>query len=644
MKHLTACPWLKVTVFILTVLFILMSCAGVITIYCSIATEVYTTSENEYKQDLFKDMAFMDIKNTVYTYYETDEDISSLIPSENISYFEIKDFQTSEILSSYGEMSENSTIYKNNFILKEQYSPENYNYNQGIILYSVGKFPSEIKDGETFISASLTLSSPLTAQDKYLFIENSVSTLYSVRYTIFPLTVLFIICSVIGFVFLMYASGRQKDTDEIRPSFGVKIPLDLFLASVAGIFILGLIILVEAGALTEPQDIVIVVIYITAGLSAALGLSMSIAARIKTNTLFKNTVIYMVLHIFYRIFKKIFSFLSFIFRNMHLLAKVCGITAVFFIADFIFSALLLENDVMILVWVLFKLFELGVILLCVLMWNRLLKGAESLANGELTHKIDTSNLVLDFKEHADALNSIAGGMKTAVNERLKSERMKTELITNVSHDIKTPLTSIINYSDLISKEHTENEKITEYSSVLLRQSEKLKRLIEDLIEASKASTGNLDVKLEEMQIDVFVDQAVAEYRDRLEKNMLSVVMSVPEHPVLIMADGRRLWRIFDNIMNNICKYSLSGTRVYISLEEIGKKAKITFKNTSKDELNISADELLERFSRGDSSRNTDGNGLGLSIAQSLTELQGGELSLVTDGDLFKVILEFPIIG
>ena len=204
----------------------------------------------------------MDIKNIVYRYYETDEDISSLIPSENISYFEIKDFQTSEILSSYGEVSADSTIYKNNFILQEQYSPENHNYNRGIILYSVGKFPTEIKDGETFISASVTLSSPLDAQDKYSFTENLI------RYTVFPLTLLCIICAVVGFVFLMYASGRQKETEEIRPSFGVKIPLDLFLALVAGIFILGFIILVEAGALSEPQDVVIIVIYITAAISS----------------------------------------------------------------------------------------------------------------------------------------------------------------------------------------------------------------------------------------------------------------------------------------------------------------------------------------------------------------------------------------
>ncbi len=642
MKQLTACPWLKVTVFILTVLFILMSCGGVVTMYYSIATNVYTTSENEYKESLFKNTAFMDIKNTVYNYYCISDDISSYIPSKNISYFEIKDHTTSEILCSYGEKTD-GTVYKENFISSEEYYPENHNYNYSIFLHPVNKFRGEPNEGETFISASLILSSELTSQDKYSFIESLVTTLYSVRYTVFPLTLLCIICSVIGFVFLMYASGRQKDTSEIKPSFGVKIPLDLFLASVIGLFVFALFVLEEIGALAEPQDIVVLTMYITAAISSALGLSMSVAARIKTNTLFKNTVIYMICRLLYRILKKAFGFLCVIFRNMHILAKVCGIAAVFFIADFIFSALLFEKDIMLVIWVLFKLFELGVILLCVLMWNRLLKGASALAKGEVSHKIDTSNLILDFKSHGEALNSIAGGMKTAVDERLKSERIKTELITNVSHDIKTPLTSIINYSDLISKERTENGKITEYSSVLLRQSEKLKRLIDDLIEASKASTGNLEVKLEEMQIDVFVNQAVAEYRDKLEKSMLSTVLSVPDHPVMIMADGRRMWRIFDNLMNNICKYSLSGTRVYISLEDMGNEAKITFKNTSRDELNISADELFERFSRGDSSRNTDGNGLGLSIAQSLTELQGGKIAITTDGDLFKVILTFPKI-
>jgi signal transduction histidine kinase len=215
------------------------------------------------------------------------------------------------------------------------------------------------------------------------------------------------------------------------------------------------------------------------------------------------------------------------------------------------------------------------------------------------------------------------------------------LITNVSHDIKTPLTSIINYTDLISKEPCENEKIKEYTAVLTRQSERLKKLIEDLIEASKASTGNLEVILSPCEVNVLLSQAVGEYEEKFQQQDLQLIVKQPEHPVRIMADGRRIWRVFDNLLNNICKYAQSGTRVYLDLLETEEDVEIVFKNTSAQALNISADELKERFVRGDSSRNTEGNGLGLSIAQSLIELQKGTMDLQVDGDLFKVVLIFP---
>ena len=226
---------------------------------------------------------------------------------------------------------------------------------------------------------------------------------------------------------------------------------------------------------------------------------------------------------------------------------------------------------------------------------------------------------------------------------MKSERMKTELITNVSHDIKTPLTSIINYADLIGKVETDNTTIKEYADVLHRQSEKLKRLIDDLIEASKASTGNIELNMERCDLNVIIPQITGEYNDRLNEMGLSLITKVPEEPVLIMADGRRLWRVFDNLMGNILKYSLPGTRVYITMVRQNGEAIIVFKNTSRDPIDLTPEELTERFVRGDESRNTEGNGLGLSIAKSLVELQGGAISLYADGDLFKVILRFPLI-
>ncbi|MBR4966043.1 MAG: HAMP domain-containing histidine kinase, partial [Lachnospiraceae bacterium] len=272
------------------------------------------------------------------------------------------------------------------------------------------------------------------------------------------------------------------------------------------------------------------------------------------------------------------------------------------------------------------------------------KGAKSLAEGDLSAQIETKYLVADLKAHGKDLNNIGCAVAKAVEERLKSERMKTELITNVSHDIKTPVTSIINYSDLIQKE-SDPDKIKEYAEVIERQSAKLKNLVEDLVEASKASTGNLEMQLMPTDVGVLLMQAVGEYEKRLKDAGLEMIINCPDEQIMIMADGRRMWRVFDNLLNNICKYSLSGTRVYLTMENKGKEVCITFRNTSRDALNIAPEELLERFTRADASRHTEGNGLGLSIAKSLTQLQNGILELAIDGDLFKAVLQFPrVVG
>ena len=275
--------------------------------------------------------------------------------------------------------------------------------------------------------------------------------------------------------------------------------------------------------------------------------------------------------------------------------------------------------------------------------RRLQKGAQALADGNLSYQTDTKAMYWDFKKHGENLNRISEGMSAAVEKRLQSERMKAELITNVSHDIKTPLTSIINYSSLISEEKCDCEKHAEYSEVLVRKSEHLKRLLDDLVEISKAQSGNLDVELTPCDANVLLTQASGEYIQKCENAGLELVTAIPEGRIRIMADGRRIWRVFENLLNNAVKYSLSGSRVYISLARYGDFASFTFRNTSKTMLNITPDELTERFVRGDTSRSTEGNGLGLSIAKSLTELQNGKMDIDIDGDLFKVTLLFPIV-
>ena len=274
----------------------------------------------------------------------------------------------------------------------------------------------------------------------------------------------------------------------------------------------------------------------------------------------------------------------------------------------------------------------------------LFEGSKELAEGNLDATVDTTYLKGALREHGEHLNQISQGMSNAIEHQMKSERMKTELITNVSHDIKTPLTSIINYVDLIQKEAPDAQPFTDYVEVLGRQSQRLKKLIEDLVEASKAATGNLEVNLEPCDVGVLLDQMIGEYAEKLEQAQLEAVLDCPQEPLHILADGRRIWRVFDNLLNNICKYSMPGTRVYVTVREESTMVVILFRNISRSQLNISSDELMERFVRGDSSRNTEGSGLGLSIAQSLTELQGGKLQLEIEGDLFKVMLRFPKTG
>ena len=274
-------------------------------------------------------------------------------------------------------------------------------------------------------------------------------------------------------------------------------------------------------------------------------------------------------------------------------------------------------------------------------FGSLLNGAKNMAQGDLNQKINNQYLRGAFRQMAAELNSLADGAKIAAERQMKSERMKTELITNVSHDIKTPLTSIINYVDLLKSAETEEER-NQYLEVLDRQSQALKKLIEDLMDMSKASSGNVTVELSRIDIAEAVNQALGEFSDKLDAVALTPVFRHPEEAIAINADGKHLWRILHNLLSNACKYAMPGTRLYLDLMTLDGKAVLAIKNISKEELNMDAEALMERFVRGDASRNTEGNGLGLNIAQSLTHLQKGEMELLVDGDLFKVTLIFPL--
>ena len=270
----------------------------------------------------------------------------------------------------------------------------------------------------------------------------------------------------------------------------------------------------------------------------------------------------------------------------------------------------------------------------------LLESAKRMSRGDLDTKVNERMLIGGFREFAQQLNDLADVAVIAAQKQLKSERMKTELITNVSHDIKTPLTSIINYVDLLQKPHTPEQQ-GQYLEVLDRQSQRLKKLIDDLMEMSKASTGNIAVDIETVDAGEAVNQALGEFADKLEKAQLTPVFRQPDDPVYMLADGKLVWRVMSNLLGNAVKYALPGTRIYLDLMELDGKVILSMKNISREELNVHADELMERFVRGDASRNTEGSGLGLNITQSLMELQKGQLQILVDGDLFKVTLIFP---
>ena len=272
--------------------------------------------------------------------------------------------------------------------------------------------------------------------------------------------------------------------------------------------------------------------------------------------------------------------------------------------------------------------------------NKVLEGIRNISSGDLEFKIDTSDLKGDNKKLAEAVNAIGDGLFHAVDDSMKNERLKADLITNVSHDIKTPLTSIINYVDLLKRENIQNERAQNYLAVLEQKSQRLKQLTEDLLEASKISSGNITLQMERINFVELVYQTGGEFNEKFEAKGLTAVTKLPREPVVIMADGRRIWRVVENLYNNVAKYAMANTRVYVDMAVEADKVSLSIKNISQNALNIQADELTERFIRGDVSRSTEGSGLGLSIAKNLTNLMGGEFEIYLDGDLFKVTISF----
>ena len=459
--------------------------------------------------------------------------------------------------------------------------------------------------------------------------------IYNCRYQLIVIAaVSFILCLVL-FIFLLCAAGHRAGSEGIVPSFVDKIPFDLFtLLMIVAISCLWAIL-----AEMSYDSILLIMLACLVILVAALLILlyiMSFAVRVKLGGVIKGCIIYKVLAWVWRLIRSVCHAIAELVRGMPLVPKSCIAVAVILLLELIS----MSSGV---VWLITNALLAAALIYTAICAKKLLTAGHKLAAGDESCVVDTAKLYGPFREHGENLNTIRDGVSLAVEARMRSEHFRTELITNVSHDIKTPLTSIINYVDLLGKEKPENEKMREYIDVLQRQSARLKKLIDDLLEASKASTGNLTVNAEPCDVGVLLDQTLGEYGEKLSAAGLEPVLTKPEKPVIIMADGRHMWRIFDNLLNNICKYSQRGTRVYLEVCERDGKAVVTFRNISSRQLNISSDELMERFVRGDSSRNTEGSGLGLNIAQSLAQLQKGTMELTVDGDLFKVTLTFDVV-
>ena len=495
-------------------------------------------------------------------------------------------------------------------------------------------------------TVTVQLSPELAVGNDYALLEQ----LYTVRYRLIALAAVSILLFAACLVYLCCVAGRTPGNRVVRPGGLNRLPLDLYtgIIGVAGYSVLfvGVELLEEAANSGLGKTALILGMMLAVMLSLlVMALLFALAAQVKTKGGYwwRNSLTGRCLILLGKGICVLGKAITRLLRLIPVVWRLALIGCV--VGFFLFVDLIIAWQTNDLFW------ELGII--CIPMsyllllgylcyaYGTLYRGVQRMNRGDLSCKINTRYLFGSFRELADGLNEISHAAALAAEKQLYSERMKTELITNVSHDIKTPLTSIINYVDLLQRPHNDEEGI-QYLEVLSRQSQRLKKLVDDLMEMSKASTGNITTQIVKLDAAEAVTQALGEFADKLENAQLLPVLDVPDMPVMMLGDSRLVWRVLSNLLSNAVKYALPGTRLYVSIRRHDRQVVISIKNVSKEQLGISAEELMERFVRGDASRNTEGSGLGLNIAKSLMELQNGKLRLLVDGDLFKVTLVFPM--
>lgn len=648
MKGFLDKTWAKAAAFVLTLVFGVLTVLGGVGVAALISYDVFLDDGAFARQSLYENRCYSAVDHADsflrgnlanagllsdaggYGYSNIENSPTAVPGEESIPSFlkELsQDFSNEFTLDGFGchltvASDDTGEVYLENFALtytdKPLYTAQStrlYTLSDGSI-YAL-TYTADLLQVETAPTYSYLLLSWLT--------EHTGLTIF--------LTALFALLALFCFCFSMASAGHWAGHEGIHLTWLDKIPADVWLLVLLCVFYIGWdTFYYEWGR----------VFFCAALVPLVLLFLCAFAAQCKAGTVLRGALIGRIARFLWRIVRAVFRALLHTLVRLPLVWKTALVGLVIAGAEF----LLYINDfyrVRYGVFLVMKLIELLAVLYIAVSLRTLQKGGEKLARGDFSEPIDTRYLLWDFKRYGQELNDVQGGLEQAVQERMKAEHLKTELITNVSHDIKTPLTSIVNYVDLLKKEDMPSPAAREYIAVLDRQSHRLKKLTEDLVEASKASSGALNVELQPTDVNVLLSQIEGEYQERLAACHLTLVTQPPAPGTMIQADSRLLSRVMDNLVSNVCKYALENTRVYVTAAVRDGQAVISFKNVSRDELNISPDELMERFVRGDASRHSEGSGLGLSIARSLVQLQGGTFALSIDADLFRADIVFPLI-
>ena len=504
------------------------------------------------------------------------------------------------------------------------------------------------------VADKLVLTGNWVTADFFEQVQILLGLLYKIRFAVFALILVCFILGLLLFIFLMMAAGHRGEDDEVSLLLIDRMPMDLALTAVLIFSSMCAALVLEMWDIRASAEKTFCAFGVGLTLSyiAVLAFCMSFAVNVKVGGWWERTVICKLWRLIGRFFRWLWKMLGITFRALRetmsgvgMGKRMWALFVLFVFCEFVGLVIFRhEPSLLMICWLIEKILFFLALMKILLDFGKVKRAGAEIAGGNLEYKVETEKMLIDMADVGNSLNTIGNGISSAVEERMKSERMKTELITNVSHDIKTPLTSIINYTDLLTKLDLKDPKAQEYLEVLGRQSARLKKLIEDLIEASKASSGALKLDMEKVNASMLLMQALGEYEEKFRRKGLDLRVTGETSEMMVRADSRYLWRIFDNLMSNMLKYAQAGTRAYIDMSCDAGEISIIFRNISETPLNITGDELMERFVRGDSSRSTEGSGLGLSIADSLVTLMGGAMEIVVDGDLFKVVVRMPAVG